>query len=441
MSNEFSEILALRADMDPKLKRLKELASSDNETELREFEQLKDEIEKMGEKEERLLIAGGLSREDIFGESVALRGLEGINLITGEYSAATKRTNPGGAEYRSMWGAPKDSGGFNSFNDYLTAISGRQMDPRLKEMRFMNTEVPSEGGFIVPEQWAQEILDRSLEQEIVRPRARNWPMETETLNIPVWDSFDHSGGDLYGGLSGQWLAEGGAAVNEDPLLRSLKLDAKKLAIYCQASREMVQSGISFEQQLSGVMFKAVSWHLDSAFITGVGAGRPLGILNSPGVVEVAPEGGQHADTILHENLSKMFARLHPALIQNSVWLANSSIIPQLLHLSIVVGVGGVHVPVLSDTGGQFKMLTRPVIFTEKVPALGNRGDLVLVDLSQYSVGMKQQIIMDKSNAPGWTNDLESYRVIVRADGQGSWPSEFTPANGDSQGWAVVLGDR
>ena len=39
--------------------------------------------------------------------------------------------------------------------------------------------------------------------------------------------------------------------------------------------------------------------------------------------------------------------------QKAIWIANSSLIPQLLQLSVAVGTGGTVVPVLSQSGGQF----------------------------------------------------------------------------------------
>ena len=82
---------------------------------------------------------------------------------------------------------------------------------------------------------------------------------------------------------------------------------------------------------------------------------------------------------------------------------------------------------------------KPIIFTEKTPALGTEGDLMLVDLSQYAIGMRQEIVIDRSNAPGWTRDVESFRVILRADGQSLWDEAVTPANGtNTLSWCVIL---
>jgi HK97 family phage major capsid protein len=105
-------------------------------------------------------------------------------------------------------------------------------------------------------------------------------------------------------------------------------------------------------------------------------------------------------------------------------------------------VGGVPVPVLRDDGtGGFTILTRPVIFTEKVPALGDKGDIMLADLSQYAVGLRAEILLEKSAHVGFKDDSTWYRAIVRADGQPTWDQPYTPAYGDTLSPFVVLEAR
>ncbi|HUT09192.1 MAG TPA: phage major capsid protein [Thermoguttaceae bacterium] len=117
-------------------------------------------------------------------------------------------------------------------------------------------------------------------------------------------------------------------------------------------------------------------------------------------------------------------------------------IPQLAQLSITIGTSGAHIPVMTSDNGSFQILTRPVVFTEKLPALGTLGDIILVDFSQYAIGIRQEMSVESSRHVGWQSDQTGYRCIIRIDGMPTWASAHTPkSGGDSLSWAVALESR
>ena len=143
----------------------------------------------------------------------------------------------------------------------------------------------------------------------------------------------------------------------------------------------------------------------------------------------------------------MFARLHPNCWKNAIWIGSQTIIPQLLSMTMSIGTGGTHInaiqqtPVLKEDSGRFFLLGKEVFFTEKVPALGNKGDLLLIDPSQYALGLRKDVLIEKSSAVHWNSDKTAYRVILRGDGLGTWNDAVTPKNGDSLSFAVTLAER
>jgi len=66
---------------------------------------------------------------------------------------------------------------------------------------------------------------------------------------------------------------------------------------------------------------------------------------------------------------------------------------------------------------------------------------MFVDLSQYAIGIRRGLQLEKSNIPGWTKDLMSYRALLRFDGMGTWNAPITPRNGQTLSWCVGLGER
>jgi HK97 family phage major capsid protein len=186
-------------------------------------------------------------------------------------------------------------------------------------------------------------------------------------------------------------------------------------------------------------------------LQGSGAGQPLGVLNDPALIVVPAETSpaQAAGSIVYENITNIFSRLHPACLSNSVFVCNSTAIPQLLSLQNKVWnnahtdvVGGSAVPVVSQNAdGSFSMLTRPLLFTEKLPPLGDKGDILLADFSHYVIGQRPGMGIEKSSHAGFLTDTSYYRIVTRIDGQGSWKSAMTPKNGDSLSWCVTLEAR
>lgn len=344
-----------------------------------------------------------------------------------------------GKGYCSMFGLNRqglDKGGFENFNEFLTILSTGRFDSRLIQNQMSET-APSSGGFLVPEEFAAWLLDASLEDEVIRPGATVWPMKSDTLKVPGWDASTHSD-SLFGGLVGTWLAELQAATEVSAKFRQIQLTAKKLACYTSASNELVQDGIDFESQIQTALVKTLSWYLDYSFIQGSGAGMPLGILSDPALITVEKESGQ-GETVIYENCVKMYARLAPQCMKTAIWIASQTCIPQLLTMSLAVGTGGSIIqPAVMQSNGQFSLLGKPMLFTEKCPALGSLGQLILVDRSQYTIGMRREVSLDRSIHVGWTQDTSSYRAIVRIDGQGTWDKAITPKHGDSLSWCVAL---
>lgn len=348
-----------------------------------------------------------------------------------------------GHRYANMFGAEEDGKcGFSDAREFARAVLlGHAHDERLANLSMGEYSNPA-GGFAVPPEFAALMLDNSLENEIVRPRARIEPMIAKDKIIARWDYYDHSTGMHFGGLKSQWVAEGDTpATLSQGKLEQMTLVASRLFIYGKVSNQLLDDAPTLSGSLDGAVTAAIGVDLDSAFFRGTGVGMPLGILNDPAKITVAKENGQDAASIDYNNLVKMFARMADSCRERAYWVVNATAIPELLTLSIEIGVSGVHVPVMTRGPNGFEILTRPVIFTEKVPAIGTEGDISFVDFSQYAVGLRNDLRLDKSAHIGFATDETAFRAILRADGRGTWKSAITPLFGNTQSWVVTLETR
>lgn len=327
------------------------------------------------------------------------------------------------------------AGQFKNIGEFIQAMSPhvthKALDARLK---VLNEGQGDQGGFLVPDEFRAELLRLSLEDAVVRPRARVVPMSALTLRYPSIRDTSHAS-NVFGGVTGYWTPESGTITQSEPSFSSVVLTAKKLVAGTRIANELIRdSAMSVEGLLNDLLPSALSYFEDDAFINGSGAGQPVGILNADALVSVAKETGQAATTLLTENVIKMYSRMLPRSIPRSVWVMHPDVQPQLFSMSLSVGTGGA--PMFFPAGGLTgspspNLLGRPVVLSEKCQTLGTAGDIYLVDLSYYLIGDRQAMEMASSSHIRFNTDETDIRVIQRVDGRPWIDSALTPRNGSS----------
>jgi HK97 family phage major capsid protein len=103
-------------------------------------------------------------------------------------------------------------------------------------------------------------------------------------------------------------------------------------------------------------------------------------LHSGALISVVREAGQSADTLVAANFRKMWARLWAPSRTNALWLVNQDVDSQLYTIDWST-VGNVFKP--GEDDGYSRLFGRPVIPVEYCPTLGSKGDVILIDPSQY----------------------------------------------------------
>lgn len=324
---------------------------------------------------------------------------------------------------------------FESSADYFKTIwhlANKTQDVQTKLSRIRNafsSVVPSEGGFLIPEILRAELLSLSLETAIVRPRARVIPMDSLRVPFPAIDTTSNAT-SVYGGIVAYWTEEGATLQASSATFGRIVLDAKKLTTYAQVPNELLSDSlVSFQALLDQMFPEAIGFYEDDAFLTGDGVGKPLGVMNSSAMITVAKEAGQLADTIVWENLVKMYSRMLPSSLNRAVWLVPPNAFPELATMALSVGTGGSAIWLTNGAGtAPTTILGRPVIVTEKAAALGNEGDISFVDFGFYLIGDRQ--VMSAMSSPHYRfgNDETAYRIIERVDGKPWLNSAITPKN-------------
>ena len=319
-------------------------------------------------------------------------------------------------------------------------------DKLMTVMNSFGSEVPADGGFLIPETLRSDLLQVALESAIIRPRAQVIPMETLRVPIPMIDSTSNVS-SVFGGIVCYWTEEASALTESQSQFGRVNLDAKKLTGYAEIPNELLADAPAFMAFFDQVFPKALAWYEDIGFMTGSAVGEPTGFINCPASVQVAAEASQPTTTIVWENIVKMYARMLPSSLPNAVWIASIDSFPQLATMALSVGTGGSavwigNVQTPGSAAPPVSILGRPVIFTEKANALGTTGDINFVDLSYYLIGDRQMMQSTSSPHYKFANDKTVFRVVERVDGQPWLSSAITPRNaGPSLSPFVQLASR
>ncbi len=346
--------------------------------------------------------------------------------------------------YSKAAAGAKLNGAFDSMGDFFRAVTqegaGRQyrdaadLAKRLDKVKGIqnafSTDVPSDGGFLVPEEFRSDLLMLALEGSIIRPRATVIPMGSQTLAMPAVDDTSHAT-TVFGGIQTYWVDESTAPPETSAKFAQVKLDAKKLMAYCTVPSELPADAPAFNSFLAQALPKALAFEEDYRFMVGTGVGEPLGFVNCGAAVIADAVTGQGAGTLIVDNLAAMFSRMLPSSLMNAIWLADISTFRQLALMS-VTGTIGNSSPVWMNNGvigaPPAMIYGRPVYFTEKCPVLGTTGDISFIDPSFYLIGDRQAVTASASPHFAFSTDKIAYKIIERVDGRPWLQSALTPKN-------------
>ena len=316
---------------------------------------------------------------------------------------------------------------------YRASTPAGRVDRRLttRSASGLNETNPSDGGFLVQKDFVADLLKRTYETGILASKVKKIPLSTNAngIKINAVDEVSRANGSRWGGIQTYWENEADEITGSKPKFRTMDLTLKKLTGLCYVTDELLQDSAALENVIREGFAEEFGFKIDDAILAGDGAGKPLGILNSGSLVKVEKEQGQ-TDKITVENLVKMWSRLWARSRANSVWYINPEIEPLLYTLT--VGDKPVYIPAggLSETP-YATIFGRPVVPLEQCSAIGEVGDIILADLSQYILIDKGGINATSSIHVRFLYDENVFRFIYRVDGQPVWNKALQPYKGSA----------
>lgn len=316
---------------------------------------------------------------------------------------------------------------------YRAATPGGKVDERLttRAASGLNESTPSDGGFLVQQDFVTELLKRTYETGILASKVKKIPISTNAngMKINAIDEDSRANGSRWGGVQTYWEGEADEITASKPKFRQMELSLKKLTGLCYATDELLQDAAALEAVIRQAFAEEFGFKIDDAILSGSGEGEPLGILNSGAIVTVAKEASQ-TEIITVENLIKMWNRLWSRSRANAVWYINQELEPYLYTLKI--GDKPVYIPAGGLSEKPYGTLFgRPVVPIEQCSAAGEVGDIILADIGQYLLIDKGGVKSASSIHVRFLYDENVFRFIYRVDGKPIWTKPLTPYKGSA----------
>lgn len=342
---------------------------------------------------------------------------------------------------------------FTNIGDQLRAIAsssapGAQVDKRLlrvhEEYRAATGQgeaIPADGGFLVDQPLAAGLIKRMFDGGEILSRVSRRPVGANAngLRLNKLKEDSRADGSRFGGVRGYWLAEAAALTASQMELEQIELRLNKVGALVYATEELLQDSTALEAEINANVPAELRFKVEDAIVNGSGAGKPLGFTQVSAYLSITKETSQTADTVVAENVVKMWGRMLPGSYGNAVWLCDQTVLPQLPLMKI--GDTPVWQPNFQESPNG-ALLGRPVVPVEYLNPVGDAGDIVLADLSQYLFIDKGGVQPAVSMHVRFVNDERAFRFTYRVDGQPMYDNPLTPkSGGDTQSPFITIAAR
>lgn len=347
--------------------------------------------------------------------------------------------------------------GFQHFGQFLASVRGAALQPGAVDERlslsaaastYANESVGADGGFLVPPQYATEIMSVIEGAESLLSRTRQVPVAGNQFVMPANETTAHG----TTGIQAYWDGEGDAIAATKPAFSNRTIRLNRLTALVAVTEEALEDSSALGSWVQMEAGDKMSYKVTDAILNGNGVGKPLGALSAPCLVTVAKETSQAASTVLAANVLKMYSRMPARNRANAVWVVNQDVEPLLPQMSVAIknvagteNVGGfpVYIPPGGLTGAQYgTLLGRPIVMTEASPALSAAGDVMIGDFSQYITITRGQVRADQSMHFYFDQNIRAFRFVLRIGGAPWLSAAIARASGSNTlSHFVALGAR
>ena len=326
---------------------------------------------------------------------------------------------------------------FRSIGEMFWAIAAehtdKRRDPRLDSMREERAQsmgVGSEGGFVLPKQFRDQILQVGPQDAIVRPRATVIPAGSPPdakLEMPALDQT--SGSNIYGGVIITHTGEAITMTETSAALRQVSMEPKEMSAYIVTTNKLLNNWEAASSFITTQLRRAMIGAEDYDFMRGDGINKALGFVNAPASITVGRSG---ANLIAFADVMGMYARAKMG--GSLVWVASQTCIPQLAVMvdagTHAIWLGGRDANGAAAQSVPSTLFGAPILWADRLPALGTSGDINLVDLQYYLVKDGSGPFAALSAELLFLSNRTVFRLVWNVDGR-PWLTEAIGLEGST----------
>lgn len=292
-----------------------------------------------------------------------------------------------------------------------------------QKLQILSGGTAADGGYLVPEEFANMIVEDIRDVSIMRTLASVMTTQTDTVHIP----------GLISRPKANWRAEKAAKSTSTATFTENVLTPYSLAAIVPLSNELVADaalgvGGSIVNYISGLMSVALSEAEESAFWIGNGSGKPTGVDGGGYTLRTVAVAAGGTDTQRADALIQAFHTTPQGYRNRAVWVANMGTLFEIGRLK-----DSQNRYLLTDLAGSPTQLVKGRPIYESNYLAG--GTVLFGDFSFYQIVDREGIsvrVSDEATVAGssaFEKNLTYVRVEKRVDAELLLPAAVTKVTG------------
>jgi HK97 family phage major capsid protein len=259
------------------------------------------------------------------------------------------------------------------------------------------------GGYLIPQEWENRILEREREQFVMRQLA---DVQLSSLDriIPVADNYGES----------NWIDEGGAYEESGAEFSKKTIGAHKVGRIVKVSEELLQdNAYNLESWLIDAFAYSNGLAMEAAYISGDGSGKPKGFLQDCQTVEAS------GDALKYDDLLALFAALKTGYFNNATWLMNVKTLVSVMSLKDASGqylYKPFNAP--ASNGPVGTILGKNIVLSSFMPDIGSgKTPIALGAFKRYRIHARSGFTIQRLDELFAGNGFVGFRGKQRTDGK------------------------